>query len=153
MEHGLSLPSQVAFIPRMALIRPYSWPWSPRTSRPCGILARTEQGVNGERWTPWGRLMVPPLLDRRSSFANRPDHHRFGFGKAKEKRLDVLLSSRCFDWSGREDLNLRPPAPHAGALPGCATLRPKEKRIIVLNYQFAKMAHWLVVYRSDLTMI
>ena len=27
--------------------------------------------------------------------------------------------------SGREDLNLRPPAPKAGALPGCAT--PREK--------------------------
>jgi hypothetical protein len=27
------------------------------------------------------------------------------------------------DWSGREDLNLRPPAPQAGALPGCATPR------------------------------
>ena len=26
-------------------------------------------------------------------------------------------------WSGREDLNLRPPAPHAGTLPGCATPR------------------------------
>ena len=25
--------------------------------------------------------------------------------------------------SGRQDLNLRPPAPHAGALPGCATSR------------------------------
>jgi hypothetical protein len=25
--------------------------------------------------------------------------------------------------SGREDLNLRPPAPKAGALPGCATPR------------------------------
>src|ERR1043166_1419823 len=28
-----------------------------------------------------------------------------------------------FDWSGRQDLNLRPPAPHAGTLPGCATPR------------------------------
>src|SRR3569623_1281253 len=27
-------------------------------------------------------------------------------------------------WSGREDSNFRPPAPHAGALPGCATPRP-----------------------------
>jgi hypothetical protein len=27
------------------------------------------------------------------------------------------------DWSGREDLNLRPPQPHCGALPGCATPR------------------------------
>ena len=29
----------------------------------------------------------------------------------------------CFIWSGREDLNLRHPAPKAGALPGCATPR------------------------------
>src|ERR1700742_3921818 len=28
-----------------------------------------------------------------------------------------------FKWSGREDSNLRPPAPEAGALPGCATPR------------------------------
>src|SRR5258708_39069646 len=27
-------------------------------------------------------------------------------------------------WSGREDLNLRPPGPEPGALPGCATPRP-----------------------------
>src|SRR5213594_2060242 len=27
------------------------------------------------------------------------------------------------DWSGRLDLNQRPPAPQAGALPGCATPR------------------------------
>ena len=31
-------------------------------------------------------------------------------------------------WSGREDSNFRPPAPHAGALPGCAT--PRTPRII-----------------------
>jgi len=30
--------------------------------------------------------------------------------------------------SGREDLNLRPPAPKAGALPGCATPRKKKKK-------------------------
>ena len=29
-------------------------------------------------------------------------------------------------WSGREDLNLRPLAPHASALPGCATPRIAE---------------------------
>src|SRR4051812_41046677 len=33
-------------------------------------------------------------------------------------------SGRAFPiWSGREDLNLRPPEPHSGALPGCATAR------------------------------
>src|SRR3954466_6827598 len=30
--------------------------------------------------------------------------------------------------SGREDSNLRPPAPKAGALPGCATPRAKRRR-------------------------
>ena len=31
-------------------------------------------------------------------------------------------------WSGREDSNLRPPAPEAGALPGCATPRHYKLR-------------------------
>src|SRR6185436_5692182 len=30
-------------------------------------------------------------------------------------------------WSGREDSNFRPPAPHAGALPSCATPRPNRE--------------------------
>ena len=40
----------------------------------------------------------------------------------------VQLDYGKLDWSGREDLNLRPPAPHAGTLPGCAT--PREAVII-----------------------
>ena len=32
------------------------------------------------------------------------------------------------NWSGREDLNLRPPDPQSGALPGCATPRCLKKR-------------------------
>ena len=32
-------------------------------------------------------------------------------------------SAPFFNWSEREDSNLRPPAPEAGALPDCATLR------------------------------
>ncbi len=35
-----------------------------------------------------------------------------------------MLTSKGYIWSEREDSNLRPPAPEAGALPGCATLRP-----------------------------
>ena len=31
--------------------------------------------------------------------------------------------SICFFWSEWQDLNLRPPRPERGALPGCATLR------------------------------
>ena len=41
---------------------------------------------------------------------------------------------QAFDskWSGRGDLNARPPAPKAGALPGCAT--PRLSMPFILNY-------------------
>src|SRR6185436_10173102 len=35
---------------------------------------------------------------------------------------------RTAKWSGRQDLNLRPPPPQGGALPGCATPRPKLQK-------------------------
>ena len=35
-------------------------------------------------------------------------------------------------WSGREDLNLRLPAPKAGALPGCAT--PRVCRLFIMSF-------------------
>ena len=35
-------------------------------------------------------------------------------------------------WSGRGDLNARPPAPKAGALPGCAT--PRLSTYLILNH-------------------
>src|SRR5213078_3504907 len=38
------------------------------------------------------------------------------------------LLTRCFHWSGRRDSNSRPLAPHASALPGCATPRDAEYR-------------------------
>ena len=41
-------------------------------------------------------------------------------GQVDTKRLFLMRDI----WSEREDSNLRPPAPEAGALPGCATLRP-----------------------------
>ena len=34
-----------------------------------------------------------------------------------------------YNWSERKDSNLRPPAPKAGALPGCATLRKKTRAV------------------------
>src|SRR6266566_9190584 len=40
------------------------------------------------------------------------------------KPFDMIFHrAKNQEWSGREDLNLRPPAPKAGALPGCATPR------------------------------
>ncbi len=37
--------------------------------------------------------------------------------------LTFFFSKKKVSWSGREDSNLRPLAPHASALPGCATPR------------------------------
>jgi hypothetical protein len=39
------------------------------------------------------------------------------------------VPARGSSWSGREDLNLRPPAPKAGALPGCATPRRGRRSV------------------------
>ena len=38
-------------------------------------------------------------------------------------RIKQLFWNQQEVWSGRGDLNARPPAPKAGALPGCATPR------------------------------
>jgi hypothetical protein len=37
--------------------------------------------------------------------------------------MEQLFWNQQEVWSGRGDLNARPPAPKAGALPGCATPR------------------------------
>ena len=41
----------------------------------------------------------------------------------KKMRLPAIAESPMFNWSGRQDLNLRPLAPQANALPDCATSR------------------------------
>lgn len=46
---------------------------------------------------------------------------RGNFRDQKGRTICLLSAGK---WSEREDSNLRPPAPEAGALPGCATLRP-----------------------------
>src|SRR6266566_4777230 len=54
-------------------------------------------------------------------------------GRNKEKGLQQeSLQSLIFTQSGRRDLNPRPPEPHSGALPDCATSR---------NFHFIK-SHW-----------
>src|SRR2546425_8864433 len=51
-------------------------------------------------------------------------------------------------WSGREDLNLRRPAPKAGALPGCATPRHHPARIKALALTKAR-PRWLIRFFSS----
>ena len=52
---------------------------------------------------------------RPSKYANKT--HRVTQEKTMANKIN---------WSGREDSNFRPLAPHASALPGCATPRPKH---------------------------
>src|SRR5881628_303406 len=48
----------------------------------------------------------------------------------------TIPTTHCICWSGRRDSNSRPPAPHAGTLPGCATPR-RVKSISERVRQFA----------------
>ncbi|GEM_PF-3941387 len=65
-----------------------------------------------------------------------------------------------FYWSGHQDLNLGPPAPKAGALPGCATPRnavkagfepavPFARYVGLANRWFQPLTHftvfWLII--------
>ena len=50
-------------------------------------------------------------------FTSRAAYARL-LGVEADYREDLVI------WSGREDSNLRPPEPHSGALPDCATPRP-----------------------------
>ena len=75
----------------------------------CGLRRRRSSWVSQREW------------DLGSSFART----------ARSFRMTIGCTAVCFTlllfyrWSGREDLNLRPPAPKAGALPGCATPRQR----------------------------
>lgn len=69
------------------------------------------------------RFTVPPSILRAgkvSLMASALRSPAWPAGSSEEfQRID-----KNREWSEREDSNLRPPAPEAGALPGCATLRP-----------------------------
>ena len=78
------------------------------------------------------RMMGTPaeLLDRLQAAGRLDlgDFMRFeiqrGCLRGLARSARSLGIGKSYSWSERQDLNLRPPAPHAGALPGCATLRP-----------------------------
>ena len=77
---------------------PARWPW-PLDCKDVAPRANTPRGTKSTRRTP--RATSP----KRGRSARS---HRLG---------------RRSRWSGRRDSNTRPPAPKAGALPGCATPR------------------------------
>jgi hypothetical protein len=65
--------------------------------------------------------VVTRLSVRMARYASGATERREGH----EIRLALAISTRQGqNWSGREDLNFRPPDPETGALPSCATPRP-----------------------------
>src|SRR5688500_16282834 len=65
-----------------------------------------------------------------SHVTGRAGNFFHGAGRASVAPAGVgLRATRSVEnWSGRQDLNLRPPDPQSGALPGCATPR-REPRL------------------------
>ena len=87
--------------------------------------------MNGRR-----RSSFLPPISAHARFANASDTIRTttcssGCGVDRpgwaRRALTRAVRPRDRNWSEWQDLNLRPPAPEAGALPGCATLRPAGK--------------------------
>jgi hypothetical protein len=63
--------------------------------------------------------------------------------KNADSRGNRRFAGCGFYWSGREDLNLRHPAPKAGALPGCAT--PRFYFLISASHT----KFWFLIYYSN----
>ena len=73
---------------------------------------------------------------RGNGLASEAGIHNYESAPLKPTLLgwDFLLQDYAWNlevWSGRLDLNQRPPAPKAGALPGCAT--PRLASIIAIR--------------------
>ncbi len=76
-----------------------------------------------------GQLLKSLLLNCSTDGVNLSPTYR--------KPFDLIFEhAKTENWSGREDLNLRPPAPKAGALPGCAT--PRHGLIIAIRAVFLR---------------
>ena len=92
--------------------------------------ARGRRGAPGGTRTPDPRLRRPLLypteLQARASYRSTT---------LSAFRTGARQPSGWEGWSGRADLNGRPPAPKAGALPGCAT-----PRRLILHYLSPRLA-------------
>ena len=102
-------------------------PWAGCTPR-CGGASIAQCRERVGTWLP-----LPFLCDERG-WGRARSIHRFRrhktnvpiFVPTTRKWLQAQPVTTCFYWSERLDSNQRPPAPKAGALPGCATFRKAE---------------------------
>ena len=78
-------------------------------------------------------MCIPCLTQEQPKLFSRIKQRSEQFVTAdNEKGLQINSVTLRYDWSERKDSNLRPLAPHASALPGCATPR-KSKSIAELG--------------------
>ena len=59
------------------------------------------------------------------------------------RRMNTTYCLPYIKWSGQEDLNLRPPAPKAGALPDCAM-----PRCLIIYHIRSGKGEWVCRYSS-----
>src|SRR5436309_15189144 len=86
----------------------------------------------GVRWRRGCYSAVTPALELMRFNCHEPANKRLVGGRPGalqapprlEDRAVTYVTPELEKWSGRLDSNQRPPAPKAGALPGCATPRP-----------------------------
>lgn len=97
---------------------PTARPLRRRTSSRYSERQLTRQDTTSRsRNTP---TQLPNTHSRRS--AATPAHAK-PRPRANTKSREVFIRGLRNEWSGRQDLNLRPPVPQTGALPNCATTR------------------------------
>src|SRR5262249_54812550 len=99
-----------------------------------------------DRVVAWYRVTLRPgvLRDSQHAAGATLSRHRLGVRSwpravVTENRAVGPIPSGAVpgdrnEWSGRLDLNQRPPDPQSGALPGCATPRYLERRETTLLY-------------------
>ncbi len=120
--------SRIASSPPRAAASMYSLPVSTRSCKHLEIHAGSDPlgmprstCTNGKPKPPARRPCPPPEASRPAERARHPNEHPSPRPRNRQLARPRLAGSGK---SGREDLNLRLPAPKAGALPGCATPRP-----------------------------
>ena len=99
---------------------------SPHLSRCVSIIYPSCRSAAGHhllvKGTPDGNPHSP--AENGQNYETNPIFHRpLGRNQLNRNQQGV--------WSGRGDLNARPPAPKAGALPGCATPRHRDAYLIL----------------------
>ena len=90
-----------------------------------------------------GHILKPAIATAFGDFFRPSALARHGAGQTTLHKKSPPLSRKAFEWSGRQDSNLRPSGPKPDALPACATSRSYKQLncfalLVFSNLQFLK---------------